>query len=189
MLLPLLALLGTTAPAPAADSLACRTMNTDHLPLATRASPLDSISFTVGSASVKVCFGRPSARGRVIFGGLVPYGTLWRTGANEPTMIHTTGPIAVAGVALAPGSYSLYSVPAAGDWDMILNRSITQWGHESTYTPAVKAQEVGHGTAKTETLTDPVEQLRFRVEPTTGSAAELILEWATTRVRIPLAGT
>jgi len=92
------------------------------LPLATRQSPLDSLSFTVGKAEVKVCYGRPSLRGRKMIGGeAVPYGKLWRTGSNEPTMIHTTGPITVAGVALAPGSYSLYTIPGPKEFEVILN--------------------------------------------------------------------
>jgi hypothetical protein len=162
-------------------------MNTAHLPLATRKSPLDSLSFMVGKTNVKVCYGRPSTRGRVIYGQLVPFGKLWRTGANEPTMIHTTGPITVAGVALAAGSYSLYTVPAQGDWDVILNRSITQWGHESNYTEAVRMQEVGHGSAKTEMLSAPVDTFTIRADPSAAAATALLLEWEKTRVRIPVA--
>ena len=73
---------------------ACVTMNTQQLPLDKRKSPLDSTSFTVGGKTVKVCYGRPSLRGRQMLGGeAVPFGQIWRTGANEPTMIHATGPI------------------------------------------------------------------------------------------------
>ena len=168
-------------------SLACITMNTDHLPLATRKSPLDSLSFTVGTASVKLCYGRPSARGRTMIGGdAVPFGRLWRTGANEPTMIHTSGPIVIAGVAVPAGSYSIYSIPAAGTWEIIVNRSITQWGHESQYTEAVRAQEVGHGKAAASALAQPVETLAFRTAPGAGGTVDLLLEWEKTRVTIPI---
>ena len=121
---------GRIDPAP----LSCITMNTEKLPLATRKSPLDSLSFKVGSSDVKVCYGRPSLRGRHMLGGDdVPYGKLWRTGANEPTMIHTSGPLVVAGIKVPAGSYSLYTVPTANEWEVIVNKSITQWGEEQLH--------------------------------------------------------
>jgi len=166
---------------------ACITMMTDRMPLASRQSPLDSISFTVGTASVKVCFSRPSVRGRTMIGGdAVPFGKLWRTGANEPTMIHTSGPITLAGIAVPAGSYSLYTIPGERMWQIIVNRSITQWGHESRYSDAVKAQELQpHGMAMPSATTTPVEMFSIRSEPQ-GSTVHLILEWEKTRVDIPV---
>src|SRR5262245_9444841 len=185
-----LALSATLAIVPGSQPLAdpaCITMNTRNLPLATRQSPLDSVSFTVGGKAVKVCYGRPSLRGRKMLGGdAVPYGRLWRTGANEPTMIHTTGPLTIAGIKVPAGSYSLYSVPGPTEWVIIVNRSITQWGEESNYTEKVKAQEVGRGTVKTEALASLVEKFTIRAEPSGADAAALVLEWQTARVRIPL---
>ncbi len=133
--------LGTApdAPAQVAVDTACVTMNTDRLPLASRPSPLDSLTFTLGGHPVKICYGRPSARGRRMIGGpSVPYGQLWRTGANEPTMIHTTTALSIAGVRVQPGSYSLYTVPGEEQWQIVVNRSISQWGHESRYTADIR---------------------------------------------------
>jgi hypothetical protein len=188
MLLNLAAAIALLTPlAPVQSELACKTMNTDHLPLATRKSPLDSLSFSVGSSRVKLCYGRPSARGRTMIGGeAVPFNKLWRTGANEPTMIHTTGPLVIAGIAVPAGSYSIYTVPDPKKWDVIVNRSITQWGRENFYTAEVKAQEVGHGTAASSTLPDPVETLTFRTEAGSKGAVNLLLEWEKTRVTIPI---
>jgi len=186
-MLILTALLALTTPSAAAPA-PCITMNTEKLPLATRQSPLDSLSFTVGKAEVKVCYGRPSLRGRKMIGGeAVPYGKLWRTGSNEPTMIHTTGPITVAGVALAPGSYSLYTIPGPKEFEVILNRSISQWGHESTYTDEVKKQEVGHGKAPATATKAPVERLTLTAAPSADKAKALVLEWDGTHVEIPVA--
>lgn len=190
-MLTFLTILAMTAPAPHAvlpqKPLACITMNTDRLPLATRKSPLDSLSFKVGAVEVKLCYGRPSAGGRTMIGGEnVPYGKLWRTGANEPTMIHTTGPIIIAGVAVPAGSYSIYTVPDPKEWQVIVNRSITQWGHESQYTDKVKAQEVGHGTAKASALTSAVETFTIRSEAGAAGAVNLLLDWEKTRVTIPV---
>lgn len=191
MLLTLLSasiLLSPGLPAPAEDPHACITMKTADLPLATRKSPLDSLSFKVGTASVKLCYGRPSARGRTMIGGeAVPFGKLWRTGANEPTMIHTTGALTIAGVAVPAGSYSIYTIPGEKEWQVIVNRSITQWGEEHGYTEAVKAQEVGHGMASSSALATPVETLAFRTEAGAGGVVNLLLEWEKTRVTIPIA--
>ncbi len=190
MLLTLLVtatLLAPDTPRPVQASLACITMNTKNLPLATRKSPLDSLSFKVGSAEVKLCYGRPSARGRTMIGGdNVPFGKLWRTGANEPTMIHTTGPIVIAGVAVPAGSYSIYTIPDPKTWHVIVNRSITQWGEEHGYTDAVKAQEVAHGMAASSVLPTAVETMTFRTETGSGGTVNLLLEWEKTRVTIPI---
>ena len=186
--LSLVSSVGFRGPArvPAADP-ACVTMNTKNLPLAARKSPLDSIAFTAAGSRVKVCYGRPSLKGRHMLGGdAVPYGKIWRTGANEPTMIHTTGPISIAGIKVAAGSYSLYTVPGPSQWEVIVNRSITQWGEESNYTDAVKAQEVGRAKVPAEGLQQPVETFTIKPDPATGDAKALVLEWEKTRVSIPL---
>jgi hypothetical protein len=166
---------------------ACITMNTKNLPLATRKSPLDSVMFSAAGSRVKVCYGRPSLKGRHMIGAdAVPYGKIWRTGANEPTMIHTTGPLAIAGIKIGPGSYSLYTVPGPTQWEVIVNRSITQWGEESNYTDAVKAQEVGRAKVSAETLPHTVETFTIKADPSSGDARALVLEWEKTRVAIPL---
>jgi hypothetical protein len=185
-----LAALGLTAaagPTHGAAAPACITMNTKQLPLSARKSPLDSVSFTVGGKAAKVCYGRPSLRGRTMLGGeAVPYGKLWRTGANEPTMIHTTGPLTIAGLKVPAGSYSLYTVPGATEWDVIVNRSISQWGEESNYTEEVKSKEIGRAKVKAEKLPAKVETFIIRPDPATGDASALVLEWQDAQVRIPV---
>ncbi len=179
----LVAALGST-PAAAQSDLACLT-NADREALAQRASPLDSISFEVDGAQVKVCYGRPSANSRTMIGGAsVPYGSLWRTGANEPTIIRTPVPLSIAGVDVPAGTYSLYSVPNQDSWDIIVNRSYSQWGHERQYTAEVAAQEVGRGSATSEAMSDHVET--FTVLARDGY---IVFEWETTRVLIPVLPT
>jgi DUF2911 family protein len=159
-----------------------------NVPVPGRKSPLDSISFTVTKQPVKLCYGRPSSRGRVMLGGKnVPYGKLWRTGANEPTIFFATVPLSVAGLQVPPGVYSLYTVPGPKEWEIIVNRSISQWGEESQYTDAVKSQELGRAKVKSEPLAAPVETFTIRAEPTKDDAKALVLEWEKTRVRIPIA--
>jgi hypothetical protein len=156
-----------------------------RMPLEGRASPYDSATLSVAGQPLLVCYGRPRAQGREIFGGLVPYDRLWRTGANEPTIIHVPFTADIAGITVEPGSYSLYTEPREGEWTIIINRSIAQWGHESSYTAEVRAQEVGRATVPTQRLDQHVEQFTIRGEET-AAGANLLLEWERTRVRVPI---
>jgi Protein of unknown function (DUF2911) len=151
-----------------------------------RPSPLGSLAFRLGEGHLKLCYGRPSLRGRTMLGGdAVPWGRLWRTGANEPTTIHSDRPFRIGELALDAGSYSLYSVPDPQRWQIVVNGSIRQWGLEPIY-PSVAAAEIARFPVAAERTAAPVETLTFRVGPQVGSARELILEWQESRVRIPL---
>jgi hypothetical protein len=179
------ALLAGAHPALPATALPDTTCPHRNVPLESRKSPLDSLSFKVAGQTVKVCYGRPSSRGRVMLGGeAVPYGKIWRTGANEPTIFYAPVALKVAGIAVQPGVYSLYTVPGASEWEIIVNRSTSQWGKEDEYTDAVKAQEVGRAKVKAESASKPIETFTIRAEAG-GAPAALILEWEKARVRIP----
>ncbi|NIP77857.1 MAG: DUF2911 domain-containing protein [Gemmatimonadetes bacterium] len=161
----------------------------DRMAVAGRTSPYDSTVVAVGQGVAKVCYGRPSLKGRTMIGGeAVPYDTLWRTGANEPTILHLNVSAEIAGLAVAPGDYSLYTVPRRGDrWTLIVNRSTSHWGHESNYTAEIRAQEVGRAEVAAEEIAEPVEQLTVR--PMESGEPGVILEWQNTRVRIPIEPT
>jgi hypothetical protein len=135
------------------------------MPTDDRLSPLDSLTFPVQGHPVKLCYGRPSARGRTMIGGR---------------------DVNVAGIEIERGSYSLYTVPGEDEWVVIVNRSITQWGHIAEYSYKVKAQEVGKAKVPHERLDDHVETMRFRAEPAEGGGVTLVLEWERTRVAIPV---
>jgi hypothetical protein len=168
--------------------LAC--VPSTNMPVAGRASPYDSMNITVGNRTARICYGRPSMNNRQIFGGLVPYDSLWRTGANEPTIIHLPFNAEIAGLTVPAGSYSLYTIPKqSGDWTLIVNRSTSQWGHPSSYTGAVQAQELGRAPIRTEAMNAPVEQFTIRLQPAGTDRADLLLEWERTRARIPIRAT
>lgn len=176
-----------TAPVPAVADSACPVLLPNDVPVKGRQSPLDSLTFTAAKQTVKLCYGRPSARGRKMIGGdNVPFGKLWRTGANEPTVIFTPVALDIAGVKVEPGKYSIYSVPGAKEWEIIVNRSTSQWGHESTYSKEVEAQEVGRGKAPVEKLSKPVETFTITPHPAGGEVLHLYLDWETTRVAVPV---
>ena len=158
----------------------------DRMPLAGRPSPYDSATIPVGDGVAKICYGRPSLKGRTMIGGdAVPYDTLWRTGANEPTTVHLNVPATIGGLEVQPGDYSLYTVPRAeGPWTLVINRSTSQWGHESNYTAGVRSEELGRTEVEAEVLESPVEQLTIR--PAGSGEPGALLEWQTTRVHIPI---
>jgi len=170
----------------AADAAEAQVGCTPQRPTANRASPYDSAAFMLAGKRAVICYGRPSSKGRTMIGGaLVPYGKLWRTGANEPTIIHLPVAATIAGIKVPAGSYSLYTIPGETEWHVIVNKSTSQWGHESAYSAQVKAQEVGHGMAKVVKLTKPVETFTITAPKATGGA-DLVLEWEGTRVSIPV---
>ncbi len=167
------------------QGVACAPM-TSGMPVEGRSSPYDSTTLTINGQTAKICYGRPSLRGRSMIGGeAVPYGRLWRTGANEPTIIHLPVAASIAGIEVEPGSYSLYTIPGLNEWVVIVNRSTSQWGHEGRYTDEVRAQEVGRGMAPATEIDQPVETFTIRSQPADGGAS-LLLEWQNTRVTIPV---
>lgn len=166
------------------SNLACEPV--DRMPVEGRPSAYDSTLIDLGDSQAKLCYGRPSMNGREIFGGLVPYDTIWRTGANEATTLHLPVAAEIAGIQVEPGSYSIYTVPGRDEWTVIVNRSISQWGIESAYTPEVRAEEVARAQVPAETTASPVETFVITGEGTGGDAADLVLEWENTRVRIPI---
>ena len=155
--------------------------------LAERPSPLDSIAGQIDGGTMKLCYSRPSARGRKVMGGLVPFDQPWRLGANEATSIDVPFPAEIAGVRVKPGTYTLYAIPGASKWQIVVNRGVQRWG--VPINSEVRAGDVGAGTATTESLGAPVETLTLKFAPAAGNATELLLEWENTRVRIPIRRT
>jgi hypothetical protein len=80
------------------------------------------------NASLKITYGAPSKKGRAIFGGLVPYDAVWRTGANNATEITLKKDVTIAGKSVKAGTYTLFTIPTAKDWTLILNSELKQWG-------------------------------------------------------------
>jgi DUF2911 family protein len=150
--------------------------------LTSRPSPLDSTVARLGNAQLKVCYGRPSARSRVIMGGLVPFGEPWRLGANEATTLHTQVAVRFGDVTLKPGVYSLYAIPGPKTWQIVVNDSATRWG--IPINAAVRARDVGTVTVTSERTDAPVETLSMRLEPSGEGDLALVTEWERTRLRV-----
>jgi hypothetical protein len=152
---------------------------------AERPSPLDSVMFALDGNDIKICYSRPSARGRTMIGGdAVPFGEMWRTGANEVTLLRTSVAVTLAGIEVPAGTYSIYTVPGESEWEVVVNGSYSQWGHTRTYTDEVRAQEIGRGRVPSEQTEDHVETFTIRAE--SGTDSQVVFEWERTRVRIPI---
>lgn len=96
-----------------------------------RPSPAATAEGTINGAKITINYSQPSAKGRKIMGGLVPYGEVWRTGANEATVFETDKAIKVEGKELAAGKYELFTIPGESEWVIIFQNYAKQWGHFS----------------------------------------------------------
>jgi len=142
-------------------------------------SPADSARANVAGAAVAVRYSRPAMRGRVIFGNVVPWNQVWRTGANQATILETSADLTVAGTTLPAGKYSLWTIPSPGGWKLIVNKNTGQWGtdYDAQY-------DLARLDMKVEPLAQPVEQFTIAIEPK-GKRGVLKLEWEKTRASIP----
>ncbi|MEO8451387.1 MAG: DUF2911 domain-containing protein [Gemmatimonadota bacterium] len=144
------------------------------------ASPRDTTKATIGAAKILVDYGRPSKRGRVIFAdaGLVPFGQVWRAGANAATTFVTNRPLMFGATMVPAGTYTLYAVPNATGWKLVINKQTGQWGTEYH-----QDQDLGRVDMKVEKLAAPVEKFAIKVEPK-GPNGQLRFEWDTTAASV-----
>ena len=139
---------------------------------ANRPSPPAQASTTINGKSVTIDYSRPSAKGRKVFGGIVPWGQVWRTGANEATTLKTATDLNINGTKVPAGTYTLFTLPAESGWKLIVSKETGQWGTD--YKPA---NDLARIDVKSEKTKAPVEQFTMRFE-----GSNLIMEWENTRV-------
>jgi hypothetical protein len=123
------------------------------------ASPKTEASGTIGSTNIKIVYSAPSARGRKIMGGLVPFGEVWRTGANEATTIEFDKDVKIEGKDLPAGKYELFTLPGEKEWTIIFQKAVKQWGAYSYK----QAADVLRVTAKPTKTNDFVETFNISV--------------------------
>jgi hypothetical protein len=144
-------------------------------------STRDTVRAKVGAADVWVDYGRPLRRGRTIFGDVVPWDQVWRTGANAATQLGVSAPVTLGGKPLAAGTYSVWTLPMRSGWQLIVNAQAGQWGTQHD-----PARDVLRVPLAAETLTEPVEQFTIALEPA-GAVGALVLRWDRTRLSVPIA--
>lgn len=143
------------------------------------ASPKASISQRVGLTDVTITYSRPSLRGRAVWGELVPWDRVWRTGANAPTTIVFSDDVTVEGQKLPAGTYSLHTIPGQKEWTVIFNRFIPPSGYR--YDDAQDALRVK---VTPQTATHSHEVLTFEIPAVTENSAEIALLWGSVRVPV-----
>lgn len=148
-------------------------------------SPEDEVVFKQGDLTIKVFYNRPSKKGREIFGGLVPYDQVWRTGANEATTFETNKDLVIEGQTLKAGKYSLWTIPRDTTWTIIFNSEHGQWGLNSRGDANRNLQlDVLKVDAHAVRQDQEFEQFTIAFEKT-GEDAEMVLIWDKTLVSVP----
>jgi hypothetical protein len=148
-------------------------------------SPEEEVVFDQGDLNIRVFYNRPSKKGREIFGGLVPFDQVWRTGANEATTFETNKDLIFEGQTLKAGKYSLWTIPRETTWTIIFNSEHGQWGlnskGEANRNPGLDVLKVDVQPVQQEQV---FEQFTIAFE-NTGEDAEMVLIWDTTLVSVP----
>jgi hypothetical protein len=147
----------------------------------TSLSVRDTVRATIGSASFMIDYGRPLARGRELLGNVIAYDRVWRTGANAATQFSTSAPIMLAGLSLAPGMYTLWTVPHANGVELIVNKQTGQWGTQ--YNPAF---DLGKAPIDTEPLSAAVEEFTISIDAKDAAHGSLVMEWGPFRWAAPI---
>jgi len=145
-----------------ATSLALGTLIGSAQTVKPRVSPADSVTGLVNGARITIHYSSPSVKGRVIWGKLVPYDSVWRAGANEATTFETDKDIKVEGMSLPAGKYGFFLLPRpGGKWTAIFNTVPNQWG-AFKYDPAKDQLRVN---VRTHALASPAEALNYQITP------------------------
>lgn len=150
-----------------------------------RKSPHETVSATLNGKKITITYGRPSLKGRKAVGGsLVPYGEVWRTGADEATKLTTEANLMIGDLRVPAGSYSLFTLPEKERWVLIVNKTADQWG-AFNYN---KAEDLGRTPLVVKQLSSPVEEFTIALEPKSEDSVLLKLDWenteASTTVRL-----
>ena len=170
------------APAAAQTAADCWLRGATPEAAADRPSPLGVTTFTVGGETGWLCYGRPAANGRTVMGELVPFGSPWRTGANEATTIHLPFAAEINGVELAPGKYTIYTTPGETEWTFHFSTAVERWG--IPISAEVQEAVVGSVTRTVAATDEPVEMFTVRWETHGGMMGHLVFEWENTRVEL-----
>jgi len=149
-------------------------------------SPEDIVTYSEGNLQIEVVYNRPFKKDREIFGSLVPYNEVWRTGANEATTFETNQDILVDGSILKAGKYTLWTIPMEGSWKVIFNSQMYPWGinldkeayRDAAYDSLILERPV-------EKIEKPLEQFTIQFEENSDFIT-LVLAWDRIRINVPL---
>jgi tetratricopeptide (TPR) repeat protein len=143
------------------------------------ASPLQTVKQAFALSEISIEYSRPSAKGRAVYGDVVPFDKIWRTGANGATKITFGEDVKIEGTEVKAGTYALYSIPGKDSWSLMLYKDLTLGGNVAEYK---KENEVLSFTVKPSMLTEKVETFQINVANITSNSANIELVWEKTRV-------
>jgi hypothetical protein len=172
---PLAALASVALLAVASTALTAQMIAAPGQPPKPMPSPAATASVTVAGGTIDIRYNTPQMRGRKIMGGLVPYGKVWRTGANPATTIITSVPLKFGALLVPAGTHTLYSLPSEETWQLILNNQTGQWG--LTYD---QSKDLGRISMQSKPMSAPQEGMSLSFENTTPTSTELHIRWETT---------
>jgi hypothetical protein len=144
-------------------------------------SPPAIASGTIGGSNITVAYSAPAKRDRVIMGGLVPYGQVWRTGANAATTLTTSGDLDIGGLAVPAGKYTLYTIPTEKGWTLIVNKQNGQWGTEYD-----EKQDLGRVAMTVSPVKSTVETFVIDVKAGKGNKGALSFTWENVEASVPV---
>jgi Protein of unknown function (DUF2911) len=145
-------------------------------------SPASSASCDLGGGkTIKTAYSSPRMKGRKIYGDLVPFGEVWRTGANEATTFVSSGDVVVGGKTVPAGNYTLFTVPTADKWTLIINKKTGEWGIPYKY----ESDELARVDMKASKLPSPVENFTISYEKS-GNGCTMHMDWENTRASVDI---
>jgi hypothetical protein len=146
-----------------------------------RVSPHESVSASVDGSDISITYGRPSMRGRVIFGQLVPFDRVWCPGADEATTLESSRPLKIGDLTVPPGPHTIWMLPTADAWTLIVSQEPS--GFHTNYHPSA---DLGRIALLKRAIDAPVEQLTFSIDKnTTAPGGTIRMTWETTEVSVP----
>jgi hypothetical protein len=144
-------------------------------------SPPAETSATIGGKKIDIKYSSPRMKGRKIMGGLVPFGQVWRTGADSATSMSTEANLQIGDLKLPKGNYTIYTIPQPNAWTLIVSKEIGQWGTEYH-----QAKDFGRTKMSVKMLDKPVENFEIKLAPTGGNNGLLTMTWEKTQASIPV---
>ena len=146
------------------------------------ASPKQKVEQQFSMTKISVEYGRPGVKGRKVFGELVPFGKVWRAGANSATKVTFEQNVEFGGKEVKAGSYALFVIPMEKEWKVMLNKDANQWG-AYTYDEKLNVAEF---TVPVQKMADKQEWFEIAVNPVDIHSAEMLIKWDMTKVAIPI---
>jgi hypothetical protein len=148
-----------------------------------RKSPHETISATLGGKKITISYGRPYLKGRKAVGGsLVPYGEVWRTGADEATKLTTEADLMIGSLRVPKGSYALFTLPEQQGWTLIVNKKADQWGAFDYK----QSDDLGRTPMTVTHIDAPVEEFTMALQPKGDDSVSLTLQWENTAASVPI---